>query len=258
MPFLSTGPNPNRRRCPAAHGPASHGPPSPGLPSPGPPSLGPPSLGLTVALMIAAAAPAPVPLLTAQAHAAAVRQIGTQELIRESRLVFHGRVIERESMPGPVGDGIVTRVVFEVLDVVRGIHASPTIDLLFLGGELNGMAMRIPDLVIPAEGEEGIYFVEQPGRFQVQPLYGWSQGHFVVQSSGRQAALSVFTNKLEGVSGLYSAESTREITDGHGRATGVRVNSRARGGNGAMSVEAFKTRIRELAAEITADPEETP
>jgi hypothetical protein len=34
---------------------------------------------------------------------------------------------------------------------------------------------------LPQEGEHGIYFVESLERLQVHPLYGWSQGHFIVE-----------------------------------------------------------------------------
>ena len=38
---------------------------------------------------------------------------------------------------------------------------------------------------MPEIGERGIYFVESLQRRQVHPLYGWSQGHFLVMADER-------------------------------------------------------------------------
>jgi hypothetical protein len=52
--------------------------------------------------------------------------------------------------------------------------------LRFLGGTVGNKTMAICDMKFPQPGERGIYFVASLERMQVHPLYGWSQGHFLL------------------------------------------------------------------------------
>ena len=75
------------------------------------------------------------------------------------------------------------------------------------------MTMHISDMLLPERGEHGIYFIESLEKMQVHPLYGWSQGHFIV---GYDAAGSeiVMTNKRLPVKGLKSDISEKNLNKG--------------------------------------------
>lgn len=112
-------------------------------------------------------------------HAASVRQVTMDEMIQNSRLVFEGEVLYLESVEtGP--RRIHTYVTFRILDIIKGNYPQDTLTLRFLGGTVGNVTMGVSDMVLPEPGEHGIYFVESLKRMQVHPLYGWSQGHFLV------------------------------------------------------------------------------
>jgi hypothetical protein len=76
---------------------------------------------------------------------------------------------------------IHTYVTFRILDIIKGNYPQDTLILRFLGGTVGNVTMGVSDMVLPEPGEHGIYFVESLKRMQVHPLYGWSQGHFLVR-----------------------------------------------------------------------------
>lgn len=118
-------------------------------------------------------------LLSAGAHATSVMEVGLDEMLDQSALVFEGRVVDTETRE--LGNGMIqTRVTFEVLDVIKGPRQNDYITLGFLGGMHGDRQTRVAQMRMPEAGEHGIYFAEAPGRNLVHPLYGWSQGHFTV------------------------------------------------------------------------------
>jgi hypothetical protein len=125
--------------------------------------------------------------------ATSVLEVSMDAMLQESELVFEGTAVSFEARQnGP--KRIHTYITFEIKDIIKGEHHSKTITLRFLGGTVGDVNMAISDLQLPQQGEHGIYFVESLKRFQVNPLYGWSQGHFIVE---RDAAGSerVMTNR---------------------------------------------------------------
>ncbi len=137
----------------------------------------------------------------------AVRSVTLDDMAKNSALVFEGRVIRRESRKMDASHLLQTHVTFEVIDVIKGVVNSRTITFAFMGGSLGDMAMEVGGLEIPRLGERGIYFVENPGRVQVHPLYGWSQGHFLIEkdlsgvdrvmTNSRQPIIKVKTSQLQ-------------------------------------------------------------
>ncbi|MDY0223647.1 MAG: hypothetical protein RBR67_21195 [Desulfobacterium sp.] len=113
-------------------------------------------------------------------HAASVRQVTMNEMLLECQFVFEGRVLSLESEESSP-KRIHTYVTFEIQDTIKGEYPSETITLSFLGGTVGDVTMAVSDMKVPQLGERGIYFVESLERSQVHPLYGWSQGHFLVQ-----------------------------------------------------------------------------
>jgi hypothetical protein len=112
--------------------------------------------------------------------ATSVLEVSLDAMLQESELVFEGTAISIEAKQnGP--KRIHTYITFEIKDIIKGEYPSKTITLRFLGGTTGDVTMAVSDMRLPQQGEHGIYFVESLKRFQVNPLYGWSQGHFIVE-----------------------------------------------------------------------------
>ena len=71
--------------------------------------------------------------------------------------------------------------------------------------------MSISDMKVPQVGERGIYFVESLERSQVHPLYGWSQGHFIVEMDDTGAD-RVMTTRKQPVTGLTLDTPTQLVS----------------------------------------------
>jgi hypothetical protein len=116
-------------------------------------------------------------------NATSVREVSMDEMLQQSQVVFEGTVTAIEASQTSQ-KRIHTYVSFEITDIIKGEYHGKTITLRFLGGTVGDVTMVVSDMRLPQEGEHGIYFVESLERFQVSPLYGWSQGHFVVNRDG--------------------------------------------------------------------------
>lgn len=114
-------------------------------------------------------------------HASSVRQVTMDEMLQQCQFVFEGKVLALEARENS-HKRIHTYVTFEITDIIKGEYPNDTITLSFLGGTIGDLTMVVSDMKIPRVGERGIYFVESLERSQVHPLYGWSQGHFLVKS----------------------------------------------------------------------------
>lgn len=178
------------------------------------------------------------------ATSATVRQLGVADLVRDSQMIFHGQVVRKRAIAGERKGQIFTRVTFRVLEVVQG-PAVGTLELDFLGGTLNGRTLAISDMTVPGVGDEGVYFVEQLNHRQVNPLYGWWQGHFVVEkdAAGRKI---MKTHALQPVYGLQAASSTDSHAISEGHAVGVTIQGVA-AKRSPMTVDQFKSSVRRMA-----------
>ncbi|MDZ7664865.1 MAG: hypothetical protein U5K27_05970 [Desulfotignum sp.] len=65
-------------------------------------------------------------------------------------------------------------------------------------------------LKFPQPGERGIYFVESLERMQVHPLYGWSQGHFLVRPD-ETGTDRVMTSSEEVVTAIIQNISSKQM-----------------------------------------------
>jgi len=117
---------------------------------------------------------------TSSGYAASVRQVSMDEMLHACQFVFEGTVLTLEAEENSQ-KRIHTYVTFEIQDIIKGEYSSNSITLSFLGGTVGDVTMGVSDMKIPQVGERGIYFVESLERSQVHPLYGWSQGHFLIQ-----------------------------------------------------------------------------
>jgi len=114
------------------------------------------------------------------ASASVVQRVSLPQVVQGSQLVFEGKVISKQVRIAS-NSRPFTYFTFQVLDVIKGAYAAPTIELGYMGGPTpDGLVMQISDMRMPKVGEHGIYFVESINRQQVHPLYGWQQGHYLV------------------------------------------------------------------------------
>jgi hypothetical protein len=148
-------------------------------------------------------------------NATSVREVSMDEMLQQSQFVFEGTAIAikaRESSK----KRIYTYVTFEIKDIIKGEYHSNTIILRFLGGTVGDLTLMVSDMRLPQEGEHGIYFVESLERYQVNPLYGWSQGHFIVE---RDPAGSerVMTNRRLPIIGVRDYMPDEQMTPGRER-----------------------------------------
>jgi hypothetical protein len=98
----------------------------------------------------------------------------------------------------------------EIKDIIKGEYHS-NITLRFLGGTVGDLTLAVTDMRLPQQGEHGIYFVESLERFQVNPLYGWSQGYFIVERDATGSE-RVMTNRRLPITGVMDYLPDEQMT----------------------------------------------
>jgi hypothetical protein len=137
--------------------------------------------------------------------ATTVLKMDIDQIAIKAELVFEGEVLLRESRREPNSGIINTYVTFSILDVIKGSYGANTIELKFAGGSIGNEVVEVSGLLIPVEGEQGIYFVESINRNLITPLIGWSQGHFIVQEeNGRRIVYTVDNRPVTDIQSVSS------------------------------------------------------
>ena len=183
--------------------------------------------------------------------ATSVRQLTFAELCDHSDLVIEGRVVAAEARADGLGGGIGTYIRIDVLDRLKGPDVGAELELRFAGGTVAGHSLTISDLRIPEVGEVGIYFIESLGEHQINPLVGWSQGHFLELVDDQTGLPRVFTPDKRAVLGIRSSASSlpqRQILSGNGTALEVQVAAARGPSQAAMSTLDFKNLVRQSIA----------
>ena len=141
--------------------------------------------------------------------ATTVLKMDIDQIAIKAELVFEGEVLLRESRREPNSGIINTYVTFSILDVIKGSYGANTIELKFAGGSIGNEIVEVNGLLIPEEGEQGIYFVESINRNLITPLIGWSQGHFIVQEeNGRRIVYTVDNKPVTDIQSVASIPPT--------------------------------------------------
>jgi len=185
-------------------------------------------------------------MLIPYGNAASVRQVSMDEMLQQSQFVFEGNVVALESRENEQ-KRIHTYATFEITDVIKGDYFGETITLSFLGGTVGEVTMAVSDMRVPELGEHGIYFVESLERSQVHPLYGWSQGHFLVEDNGTGTNLVMTNNKqpvIEMVNGKINPNQDSVQALSNGVARGLSLAQEKNDARGLTSGE-FKKALRE-------------
>ena len=180
-----------------------------------------------------------VTVFASTAHGTSVRAVNMAEMLEQSALVFEGRVTSLQARQDSGTGTIHTYVIFEVLEVLKGEYSNNTIELSFLGGTVGGTTLATGGMQMPERGEKGVYFVESLQRRQVHPLYGWSQGHFIVVADEGGVERVLTKTKRPVVSMQYSS-AIRTLSDGI--ALGVTVTE-ADDLTRAMTITDFKQQL---------------
>lgn len=147
--------------------------------------------------------------------ASSVREVSLNEMLQQSQFVFEGTVTAIEARENSQ-KRIHTYVTFEIKDIIKGKYHSNIITLSFLGGTVGDVTMAVSDMRLPQEGEHGIYFVESLERLQVNPLYGWSQGHFIVERDVTGIE-RVMTNRRLPITAVMDTMKDEQMTPGKER-----------------------------------------
>jgi hypothetical protein len=190
-------------------------------------------------------------LLVSPLWATTILGMNIDEVAQGAELIFEGEVVEHNVRENAAGM-IVTYVTFRIEELIKGEYDEPLLELKFTGGRLGGQIMEISGLRIPSPNEEGIYFVESVNRNLVNPLLGWSQGHYLIyEESGERRVSTVndrpVTDVLSTRSVPIALRKPVSVIDGDtDPATGVVASSDTPGPDQALTTESFKAKIRAL------------
>lgn len=187
-------------------------------------------------------------LVQQTASAASIAQTSVDAMLEASAFVFEGRVVGKRARELRVNAAqritIHTLVTFEVVDVIKsppdGPRAGRTLTLSFLGGEVGDKVVVVHDMQVPELGERGVYFVESLERRQVNPLYGWAQGHFLIERDGAQDRVTTADRKRIGAVARASGLAPRHLS--RGIASGIDTDATA----ASMTAVEFKRKLRDM------------
>ncbi len=182
-----------------------------------------------------------VPSLTI---ASSFRQVTVEQLARSSEFVFRGEVVGTEARWDDLHSAIHTYITFRVDERVSGEYVGAHIVLRFLGGAVGFARFQVSDSTLPRIGERGIYFVERVGTFQVNPLCGADQGHFLISGLPGQEVVTTRGGSLVTRIVPEAALSGSKLSDGI--AVGLLVQDETTPSRG-ITVSEFIREIRELA-----------
>lgn len=191
-------------------------------------------------------------LVSIPALATTILSMEIDAVANEAEFIFEGKVLSHQTQLES-GSGIInTYVTFSVVDVVKGDYDSDLLELKFTGGQHQGQIVQVSGLRIPEVDEEGIYFVESLSRDLINPLLGWSQGHFVIAEEAGERRVNTADEKpvtdVQAMSDVPDAiKRPLALIEGNSEtAAGVITEVSALSIQRAMTVEQFKTRIVEL------------
>ncbi len=193
-------------------------------------------------------------LAFSNASATTILAMDIDKVVADAEFVFEGAVINSETRQDSNSGIISTYVTFQINDVIKGDYSGESVELKFMGGVFNGQIVQVSGMRIPEMAEQGIYFVESMSRDLINPLIGWSQGHFIIVDDNGTRRISTAGNQpvleVEAVSSiprsikkpLSTVEGNTDIAAGVMTETSPIMIERA------LSVEEFKSRIADLLA----------
>ena len=123
-------------------------------------------------------------------HATTIQKFTFEEMVELSALIVEAEVLDVSIIDK--GNVVHTNVLLAVNDVLKGEIPGDYLELNFLGGESDKIAVLVSGQDIPLLGEKGFYFIEDLESKSVNPLIGWSQGHFriITDAKGNETLLT--------------------------------------------------------------------
>ena len=123
-------------------------------------------------------------------HATTIQKFTFEEMVELSALIVEAEVLDVSIIDK--GNVVHTNVLLAVNDVLKGEIPGDYLELNFLGGESDKIAVLVSGQDIPLLGEKGFYFIEDLESKSVNPLIGWSQGHFriITDAKGHETLLT--------------------------------------------------------------------
>ncbi len=186
------------------------------------------------------------------ASATTVLGLDIDKVVADAEFVFEGAVINSETRQDSNSGIISTYVTFQINDIIKGDYSGDSIELKFMGGVFNGQIVQVSGMRIPEMAEQGIYFVESMSRDLINPLIGWSQGHFIIHDDNGTRRISTAGNQpvieVEAVSAIpRSIKKPQSVVEGNTDiAAGVMTETSPIMIERALTVEDFKSRIADL------------
>ena len=123
-------------------------------------------------------------------YATTIQKFTFEEMVELSALIVEAEVLDVSVIDK--GNVVHTNVLLAVNDVLKGEIPGDYLELNFLGGESDKIAVLVSGQDIPLLGEKGFYFIEDLESKSVNPLIGWSQGHFriITDAKGYETLLT--------------------------------------------------------------------
>jgi hypothetical protein len=174
--------------------------------------------------------------------ATTIRAVTFKELLQYSEFVFEGQVIAVEHVIPPNSHLPRTCVLIEINEVFKGRHSDDTVDLCFLGGISGEYTVKVANMQYPKLDEKGIYFVKSLEIQYANPLYGWKQGHFLIETDPSTSREHLLTADRQPVTGI-TFEEAPSYGLSTGVAIGVKTTEQLQIGK-AWTVEEFKQNLR--------------
>ena len=176
--------------------------------------------------------------------ATTIRAVTFEELLQYAGFIFEGQVLAVESVM-PLNSRLpLTCVLLEISEVFKGSHSDDTVELCFLGGISGEYTVRVANMQYPKLDEKGIYFVKSLARQYSNPLYGWKQGHFLIETDVNTSRELVITADRQPVTGITLEEAPAHALS-TGVASGVKTTDRLQLGK-AWTVQEFKQNLRSM------------
>ncbi len=179
--------------------------------------------------------------------ATSIKQFTFAELSDHASLIIEGKVIAAVAREDGLGGGIGTYVRIRVLDRLKGPDVGSEVELRFAGGTVSDRTLQFADMVIPKLGETGVYFVESVDSYQINPLVGWSQGHFVEIADAQSGLRRVYTpdrRAILGIGGGPGAQEQQVLSGSRGTALEIQLAKKRGRSPLAMNSTEFKDFIR--------------
>ena len=199
--------------------------------------------------------------------ATTVLQVDVDFLLNKAMLIFEGEVVSSEAKWNRDKTNITTFITFRVKDLIKGETRSSTVILGFSGGTVGETGLQVSAMVYPSVGENGIYFLENPGQQLVNPLVGWGQGHFRVKkdsngmerifTEGGAPVLSLDVAVMNGAD-RGNARKPSILPFSHGVARGVRTGKRDDALSTAMEKKQFKDTLKARLAAVMSKAKSKP